>query len=167
MPVKKRKTKRKTTTRRKKTTRRKTAARGKKTARRAKTRRTTTKKATTRKKATRKTSASVSLSTTAIKSAYTKSQLMTAIADATELSKKDVTNVIEALRNVMHRHLKKGGARQFTVPGLMKCVVKHRPARPARKGINPFTGEETTFKAKPATNVVKVRPLKSLKDMAD
>ena len=65
----------------------------------------------------------------------------------------------------MHRHLKKGGARQFTVPGLMKCVVKHRPARPARKGINPFTGEQVTFKAKPASEVVKVRPLKNLKDM--
>lgn len=164
MPAKKRKTKkRKTTTRRKKTTSRKSSAGRKKTARRSKTARRTTSKRKTA--ARRKTSTTVTLSTNAIKSAYTKSQLMTEIAQATELSKKDISNVFEALSNVMHRHLKKGGARQFTVPGLMKCVVKSRPARPARKGINPFTGEETTFKAKPATNVVKLRPLKTLKDM--
>jgi nucleoid DNA-binding protein len=51
------------------------------------------------------------------------------------------------------------------VPGLMKLVVQRKPATKARKGINPFTGEETMFKAKPARNVVKIRPLKNLKDM--
>ena len=66
----------------------------------------------------------------------------------------------------MHRHLKPGGAGQFTLPGLAKVTTKHKKATKARKGINPFTGEETTFKAKPACNVVKVRPLKKLKEMA-
>ena len=53
----------------------------------------------------------------------------------------------------------------FNVPGLMKIKVVRKPATKARKGINPFTGEETMFKAKPARNVVKVTPLKALKDM--
>jgi hypothetical protein len=47
----------------------------------------------------------------------------------------------------------------------MKLVVQRKPATKARRGINPFTGEETIFKAKPARNVVKIRPLKNLKDM--
>jgi nucleoid DNA-binding protein len=50
-------------------------------------------------------------------------------------------------------------------PGLMKIKVVKKPAVPARKGVNPFTGEEMMFKAKPARNVVKVTPLKALKDM--
>lgn len=151
MPAKKRTTKRKTTSKKKVT---KTKGR-KKTASR-KTAKTTAKTAA---------KAPVALSTNAIKTAFSKSQLVTTISEATALSRKDVSNVFNVLGNVMHRHLKKGGARQFTVPGLMKCVVKHRPARPARKGLNPFTGEQVTFKAKPASEVVKVRPLKSLKDM--
>jgi nucleoid DNA-binding protein len=53
----------------------------------------------------------------------------------------------------------------FTIPGLCKIVVQRKPATKERQGINPFTGEETTFKAKPARNVIKVRPLKNLKDM--
>ena len=59
----------------------------------------------------------------------------------------------------------KRGPGLFTVPGLCKIVVQHKPATKARKGTNPFTGEETVFKAKPARNVVKIRPLKGLKDM--
>ena len=66
----------------------------------------------------------------------------------------------------MEGHLKKRGAGQFTLPGLMKIVTQKKPATKARKGINPFTGEETTFAAKPARTMVKVRPLKKLKDMA-
>jgi nucleoid DNA-binding protein len=62
-------------------------------------------------------------------------------------------------------HVKKGAAGQFTFPGLLKIEVRHKPATKAHKGVNPFTGEETMFKAKPARNVVKIRPLKRLKDM--
>ena len=65
-----------------------------------------------------------------------------------------------------HRHTCHGrGPGTFTVPGLMKIAKVHKPRRAARKGINPFTGEEMMFKAKPAHNVIKVRPLKSLKEM--
>jgi nucleoid DNA-binding protein len=43
--------------------------------------------------------------------------------------------------------------------------VVRKPATKERKGINPFTGQETTFAAKPARNVIKIRALKALKDM--
>jgi nucleoid DNA-binding protein len=94
----------------------------------------------------------------------TKSEIMNFITEETELRKKDVTAVFDALTNIINRDLKKGPG-VFTVPGLMKIKVVKKPAVPARKGVNPFTGEEMMFKAKPARNVVKVTPLKALKDM--
>lgn len=101
-----------------------------------------------------------------IAEAYNKTQLMTELATATELTKKQVAAVFDELSALIERHVKKNGAGQFTLPGLAKIVVVRKPATKARKGINPFTGEETTFKAKPASNAVKVRPLKKLKDFA-
>ena len=103
---------------------------------------------------------------TPIRAPLNKSQLMAHIADVAELNRKQVSAVFEELSHLMHRHLCKGGAGEFTVPGLLKCVVKNKPATKARRGINPFTGEMTTFKAKPARNVVKIRGLKRLKEMA-
>ena len=95
--------------------------------------------------------------------ARTKSQILTVISEQTGLSKKDVGGVFETLGDLIGHDLKKGPG-TFTVPGLMKVVIVRKPAVKARKGVNPFTGEEMTFKAKPARNVVKVRPLKGLKD---
>jgi nucleoid DNA-binding protein len=120
-----------------------------------------------KKKTATKAKKSPTAPTTAIKAAMNKSQAMTHISDSTGLSKKEVASVFDSLGNLMHRHLKKNAAGEFTVPGLMKCVVKRKPATKARKGINPFTGEEMMFKAKPARNVVKVRPLKRVKEMAE
>jgi nucleoid DNA-binding protein len=119
------------------------------------TRRTTKRKKTTRKTASR---------TTEMKP-RTKSQLFGDIADQTELTKRDVAAVFDAMAEIIRKDLGRRGPGTFTVPGLMKIQKVHKPRRPARKGINPFTGEETTFKAKPAHNVVKVRALKSLKEM--
>lgn len=102
----------------------------------------------------------------AISTAYNKTQILTEIAEATELTKKQVSAVLDELATVIERHVKKNAVGQFTLPGLAKILVVRKPATKARKGINPFTGEETTFKAKPATNVVKIRPLKKLKDYA-
>ncbi len=102
---------------------------------------------------------------TAISEAYTKTQILTEIAEATGLSKKDVGNVIEELSGLIERHIKKRGAGKFTLPGLLKIQTNRKPATKARKGINPFTGEETIFKAKPARTVIKIRPLKKMKDM--
>ncbi len=103
----------------------------------------------------------------AIKVALKKPQLMAEIATLTELSKKEVTLVFEALAEIIHGHLKKGGAGEFTIPSLLKCKIKRKPATKARKGINPFNGEEMMFKAKPARNTVTIRPLKKLKEMAE
>jgi nucleoid DNA-binding protein len=95
----------------------------------------------------------------------TKSEIVSGIADTTGLTKKDVNSVFEAMAAQIKKSLGKSGSGAYTVPGLMKLVVQRKPATKARKGINPFTREETMFKAKPACNVVKVRPLKNLKDM--
>jgi nucleoid DNA-binding protein len=95
----------------------------------------------------------------------TKSELMATIAEETGLSKKEVSSVFESLGNQIKKNMGGRGPGKFVVPGLMKLKVVKKPATKARKGINPFTGEETTFKAKPARKVVKIQPLKSLKDM--
>ncbi|MCK0155490.1 HU family DNA-binding protein [Alcanivorax sp. S6407] len=95
-----------------------------------------------------------------------KTQIVNQISETTGLAKKDVNAVFDELAVIMEGHLKKRAAGQFTLPGLMKIVTQKKPATKARKGINPFTGEETTFAAKPARTMVKVRPLKKLKDMA-
>ena len=102
---------------------------------------------------------------TAVKDPMTKTQLLTELAENTELSKKEVSAVLEELANIIDRHVTKRGAGQFTLPGMLKVKVVRKPATKARKGINPFTGEETVFKAKPARNVVKILPLKKMKDM--
>ena len=98
-----------------------------------------------------------------------KTQLMTSIADSTGLNKKQVASVFDSLSDLISQELGKGrktDAKQFTIPGLCKIKTQYKPAQKERKGINPFTGEETTFKAKPARSVVKVTPLKALKEMA-
>jgi nucleoid DNA-binding protein len=95
----------------------------------------------------------------------TKSEIVSGIADATGLTKKQVSSVFEAMTGQIQKSLGRSGPGTYTVPGLMKLVVLRKPATKAHKGINRFTGEETMFKAKPARNVVKIRPLKNLKDM--
>ncbi len=96
--------------------------------------------------------------------APSKSEVFKGISDKTGVSRKDVKAVFEELSAQIGKNLKKGGL--FTVPGLAKIFVKQVPAKPAREGINPFTKQMQMFKAKPAKRVVKVRPLKALKDMA-
>lgn len=97
--------------------------------------------------------------------AMSKSEVVSGIAESTELTKKQVSSVFDALSGQIKKSLGRSGPGSYTVPGLMKINVVRKPATKARKGINPFTGEETMFKAKPARNVVKIRPLKNLKDM--
>lgn len=103
----------------------------------------------------------------AAKEAMTKTQILNTIAENTELSRKQVQSVLDELGDLVESHVKPRAVGHFTIPGLMKIMVTRKPATKARKGINPFTKEETVFKAKPARNVIKVRPLKKLKDMAD
>ena len=96
-----------------------------------------------------------------------KSELYTLIAEHTDLNRKQVASVFDTLSKVMTVDLAKpsaGNDRIFTVPGLMKVKSVYKPATKAREGKNPFTGETQMFKAKPAKTVIKIRPLKALKD---
>jgi len=95
--------------------------------------------------------------------APTKSQIVATIADQTDLSKKQVASVFDALNGVMKKSLK--GAGVFTLPGLAKMRVVKKPATKDREGINPFTGEKIKIKAKPASKRVRIRALKSLNEM--
>ena len=95
----------------------------------------------------------------------TKTEIYNNISESTGLAKKDVSAVFDALNDEIAKALGKKGPQTFTLPGLCKIVVQNKPATPEREGVNPFTGEKAIFKAKPARNVVKVRPLKKLKDM--
>jgi nucleoid DNA-binding protein len=96
--------------------------------------------------------------------AATKTEILTSIASETQLSRKQVASVFDALSTQIKGAVGKKGPGVFAVPGLMKITVISKPATKARKGINPFTKEEVMFKAKPARKVIKVRPLKALKD---
>jgi nucleoid DNA-binding protein len=103
---------------------------------------------------------------TTIKERYNKTQILDTIAASTALSRKQVSAVLDSLGDVIEAHVKKNAVGEFVLPGLLKISTVRKPATRAHKGINPFTKEEVMFKAKPATTVVKVRPLKGLKDMA-
>ncbi len=93
-----------------------------------------------------------------------KSEILNAVSDeiGEEVSKKQVKEIVEALVATGHSELKKSGI--FVLPGFAKFVVVKKPAKPARKGINPFTKQEQTFAAKPASKSVKARPVKAIKD---
>lgn len=95
-----------------------------------------------------------------------KSEILTNISVKTGLSRKQVLSVFDGLAEEIKAAVGKKGPGVFAVPGLMKITVIQKPAVKARKGINPFTKLEQMFKAKPARKVIKVRPLKALKDMA-
>ena len=101
-----------------------------------------------------------------IKEALGKSALVAHIVEYTGVAAKDVRSVIAALESTVQASVSKKGAGSFTLPGLFKVSAVNVPAKPKRKGINPFTKEEQWFAAKPASVKVKVRPLKKLKDSA-
>ena len=97
--------------------------------------------------------------------APSKSEILNIIAADTTLNRKQVAAVLDSLTSLIGKSVGSRGAGVFSLPGLLKVKVIKKPATKARKGINPFTKEETMFKAKPARKVVKVLPLKGLKDM--
>jgi nucleoid DNA-binding protein len=131
----------------------------KKTVRKAAAKKTTRKTTVKKKTTTRATKASPSIKGSV--APRTKSQIFNTIAEATEMSRKEVTAVVSTLESMMVADLKKGTAVKFMG---MKMTVKKKPATKARKGRNPFTGEDMMFKAKPASKAVKVRALKTLND---
>ncbi len=103
----------------------------------------------------------------AISTKMTKTQIVGTIADNTGLTKKQVSDVMQQMDALIEGSIKKRGVGEFTIPGMMKITTVRKPAVKARKGINPFTGEETMFKAKPASTAVKIRPLKKMKEFAN
>jgi nucleoid DNA-binding protein len=127
------------------------------------------KKKTTKKKTTKKTAAKAAApKTAALKPASkvrSKGEVYRILAEHSGASRKQVAAMFDTMKDMIGKDLSKSGPGVFSVPGMMKVTVKRMPATKARKGINPFTGQETMFKAKPARNVVKVRPLKALKDL--
>jgi len=93
-----------------------------------------------------------------------KSELIAAIAEKSDLNNKQAAAALEALSEVVMHQLGKKGPGEVTIPGLLKLNVVIKPAVPERPGISPFTKQPTIFKAKPERKVVKARPLKALKE---
>ncbi|MEA2080740.1 MAG: HU family DNA-binding protein [Pseudomonadota bacterium] len=117
------------------------------------------------KKKTAKKTAKKKVVAKAVKKPTTKAETFTYIAEKTGLTKRDVSAVFESLNTLIKRDIRRTGPGMYTLPSLMKIKVVRKPATKSRNGVNPFTGEAMVFKAKPARNVVKVLPLKGLKDM--
>lgn len=100
-----------------------------------------------------------------IKAKMTKTAILNEIATNTNLSRAQVSSVMDELESVIERHIRKRSAGEFTLPGLLKIKAAKRPATKKRMGRNPATGEEIVIPAKPATTRVRVTALKKLKDM--
>ncbi len=103
--------------------------------------------------------------TTAVKTKMTKTAILNELSEKTDLSRKQVALVLDELEILIERHIKKRGAGEFTLPGLLKIRSVKRPATKKRMGRNPATGEEIMIGAKPASIRVRVTPLKRLKEM--
>ncbi|MEQ8515847.1 MAG: HU family DNA-binding protein [Chromatocurvus sp.] len=142
----------------------KAAAKKKAPAKKAAAKKAPAKKAPAKKAAAAK--AAPAKKVTALQEKMTKTQIVTTIADNTGLTKKQVGDVMGELETLIERSIKKRSVGEFTLPGLMKITTVKKPARKARKGRNPFTGEDMVFSAKPASVAVKVRPLKKIKEFA-
>tara|TARA_B100000886_G_scaffold271084_1_gene195064 strand:- start:9 stop:458 length:450 start_codon:yes stop_codon:yes gene_type:complete len=100
-----------------------------------------------------------------IKTKMTKTAILNEIATNTNLTRAQVTSVMDELESVIERHIRKRSVGEFTLPGLLKIKATKRPASKKRMGRNPATGEEIVIPAKPATTRVRVSALKKLKDM--
>ncbi len=144
----------------------KKAAKKKAPTRKAVAKKVVAKKAPAKKAVAKKAAPAPKKRVVAINEKMTKSQIIASVAESTDLSKKQIGLVMDEMYLLIERSLKKRGVGEFTVPGMLKITTVKKPARRARKGINPFTGEETVFKAKPASIAVKIRPLKKLKEFA-
>lgn len=123
------------------------------------------KKVAVKKKSVKKKVAAAPKKIKGTRTAYTKVELLNTLAEDSGVTKKEVVAVLDSLADVLESHIKKNAVGQFTMPGLFKVKTVRKKATKARKGINPFSGEEIMFQAKPARTVVKILPLKKMKDM--
>ncbi|MFC1685077.1 HU family DNA-binding protein [Pseudomonadota bacterium] len=125
----------------------------------------TKKRAVSKKTASRKKKAAPAAEPKAITTKQTKTQIITAIAEETNLARKDVAAVFASLGGLVGRHMKRRGSGEFSIPETgVKIRRVRKPARKARMGRNPATGEAIKIAAKPASTVIKVAALKALKD---
>jgi nucleoid DNA-binding protein len=128
------------------------------------------KKAATKKPAVKKSAAKTASAparkVTAVSSRFSKTQIISELAANTQMTRKQVNSVLDELAVLVERHVKKRSVGEFVLAGLIKIHTVKRPAKKSYKGTNPFTGKQTTFKARPASVAVKVHALKGLKDMA-
>lgn len=99
------------------------------------------------------------------KKRLTKTQFLTALAEETDLQKKDVQTLLDGLRNLIQKELGDEGPGELVIPDLLKLTVKETAAVPAGERKDPFTGEMRHFEAKPASRKVRASPLKKLKDL--
>ena len=123
------------------------------------------KKAAAKKAPAKKAAAAPVKKAPGIKAKMTKTAILNEIATNTNLSRAQVTSVMDELESVIERHIRKRSVGEFTLPGLLKIKAAKRPASKKRMGRNPATGEEIVIPAKPATTRVRVTALKKLKDM--
>ncbi len=147
-------------------------AAAKKTAKKTKSKtakKTTRKMVSAKKKVSSKTASkgsALNLKDSPITAKQTQAQIIADLADATSLEKKAVRNLFEAIRNQIQRHLKNRGSGEMVLPGLgIKVRRVNKKATKARKGVNPFTGQPMTIKAKPARKAARATALKALKDL--
>ena len=134
-------------------------------AKKAATKKAPAKKAAAKKALAKKASAAPVKKAPGIKAKMTKTAILNEIATNTNLSRAQVTSVLDELESVIERHIRKRSVGEFTLPGLLKIKATKRPASKKRVGRNPATGEEIVIPAKPATTRVRVSALKKLKDM--
>lgn len=118
------------------------------------------------KKAAAKKPATPARKVTAVSNRFSKTQIISELATNTQMTRKQVNAVLDELAVLVERHVKKRSVGEFVLAGLIKVHTVKRPAKKSYKGTNPFTGKQTTFKARPASVAVKVHALKGLKDMA-
>ena len=93
-----------------------------------------------------------------------KTQFVTTLAEKSGLTKKQASSALDTINAMVAQQLGKRGPGEVLIPGLLKLMIVDKPATPQHEGVNPFTREPMTYKAKAARKVIKVRPLQALKD---
>ena len=92
------------------------------------------------------------------------SQFVDALAEKSGLTRKQAASALDTINAIVSQQLGKHGPGEVLIPGMLRLKVVDKPATPQHEGVNPFTKEPMTYKAKPARKVIKVMPLKALKD---
>ena len=119
----------------------------------------------TKRKATLKTASKTVFKVAPPETPFNKTKFYRVLAETFDVKQKLIHGIFEGAEAIMAAHLCEKGPGVFTLPGICKMVVKRKPATKERTGLNPLTGKEAIFKAKPARNIVRIKPLKKLKEM--